>query len=43
MTLFLSLILFPVPHPNYTMLYYVIMAECQQIGVHDGLAWVGRQ
>ena len=36
-TLFLSLILFLVTHPNYIMLYYVILAECQRMGVHDGL------
>ena len=37
-TLFLSLILFLVPNPNYIMLCYVILAECQRIGVHDDLA-----
>ena len=41
MTLFLSLILFPLPHPIYIMLYYVMLAKCQHIDVHDGLAWVG--
>ena len=28
-------------YPNYIMSYYVILAECQRIGVHDGLARVG--
>ena len=39
--LFLSLILFLVPHPNYVMLAFVTLAECQQIGVYDDLVGVG--
>ena len=41
-TLFLGLILFLVPSPSYVMLYHVMLAECQLIGMQDGSGRVGR-